>query len=395
MNLTEILIASGISFAVAASGGSMLMNQNKSSQTLERRERLRADWEKATKFINSEIKLAERILDQHGQLQIGSECGIQDGEFRMAIDARRDLPLIVYGVVNEQAYREWHDVNNPAAAKAPKLRGENVLVRCGPAIDAEGNYSQQVKSYVLIDGLNANAAGAGFSVTASGQKLANYQLALRGYQVANLEQSRSTLARINPLYTRPSAANLCGAANYVKLAGTNQADTLVVQTSALNNGDDMLICGFGGGDHITGTGANEIIECGSVTTSDTSACTLIGGAGNDVLRGGHGHDQADGGEGNDVLIGGAGGDELIGGNGENRYLPGSGNDSINGGNGLDIVFFEGTKTHYSTTNCTQSSCTVESSSEGNDQLTNVEILIFTDGRLDLPGNSDLAQNQGE
>ena len=49
------------------------------------------------------------------------------------------------------------------------------------------------------------------------------------FEVANVEQSRTTLARIGPLYTRPSSANLCGAANYVKLAGTNAADTLVVQ----------------------------------------------------------------------------------------------------------------------------------------------------------------------
>ena len=381
MNFTELLIASSISLAVASAGGSVLLNEHNSSQTLERREQLRADWEKATKFIHNEVKLAERVFDDPAQFTIGTGCGISDTGVRMAIDARRDLPLVVYGIANEEAYRQWRSEEKLLVTK---LRGPNVLVRCGPVLDQNGNYTQQISSDVMIDGLDATAAGSGFSASVSGQKLVDYNLALRGFEVANVEQSRTTLARINPLYTRPSSANLCGAANYVKLAGTSAADTLVVQQGSTHSGEDMLICGFGGGDHITGAAGNEIIECGSLETDAGKSCTLHGLAGNDVLRGGLGDDIAHGGDGNDMIIGGPGADALSGGSGENRYAPGSGNDTITGGAELDVVFFEGNKTDYTTTGCSQGQCTVVSAAEGEDQLSNVEILIFRDGRIDLP-----------
>ena len=70
MNFTELLIASSISLAVASTGGSVLLNEHNSSQTLERREQLRADWEKATKFIHNEVKLAERVFDDPAQFTI-------------------------------------------------------------------------------------------------------------------------------------------------------------------------------------------------------------------------------------------------------------------------------------------------------------------------------------
>ena len=382
MNLTEILIAAGISLSVASTGASLLINETTDQQRLERREQLRADWEKASKFIHGEVKLAERIFDSPEQFTIGSQCGINEANARMAIDARRDLPLIVYGVVDEQAYRQWRLGEE---LQAPMLRGPNVLVRCGPGLDGNGQYTQQISSDVMIDGLDATAAGSGFSASVSGQKLVNYNLALRGFEVANLEQSRTTLARINPLYTRPSSANLCGAANYVKLAGTSAAETLVVQESSTHSGEDMLICGFGGGDHITGAAGNEIIECGNLETDAGKSCTLHGLAGNDVLRGGLGDDVAHGGEGNDMIIGGPGADVLSGGAGENRYLPGSGNDSITGGNGIDVVFFDGNRSDYSTTGCDQGHCTVINNGTAEaDDLHNVEILIFRDGRIDLP-----------
>ena len=150
----------------------------------------------------------------------------------------------------------------------------------------------------------------------------------------------------------------------------------------------MLICGFGGGDHITGAAGNEIIECGNLETDAGKSCTLHGLAGNDVLRGGLGDDVAHGGEGNDMIIGGPGADVLSGGAGENRYLPGSGNDSITGGNGIDVVFFDGNRSDYSTTGCHQGHCTVINNGTAEaDDLHNVEILIFRDGRMDLGGST--------
>ena len=130
MNLTEILIAAGISLSVVSTGASLLINETTDQQRIERREQLRADWEKASKFIHGEVKLAERIFDSPEQFTIGSQCGISEANARMAIDARRDLPLIVYGVVDEQAYRQWRLGEE---LQAPMLRAP-MWVRCGPGL---------------------------------------------------------------------------------------------------------------------------------------------------------------------------------------------------------------------------------------------------------------------
>ncbi len=75
--------------------------------------------------------------------------------------------------------------------------------------------------------------------------------------------------------------------------------------------------------------------------------TLIGGGGNDVLRGGSRSDSLDGGDGNDTLIGndghdslsgGANDDLLIGGNGNDVLTGDTGSDTLTGGNGSDKLF---------------------------------------------------------
>ena len=106
---------------------------------------------------------------------------------------------------------------------------------------------------MLIDGLKSTAGGGGFESTGTSQKLGNYSLALLGVNNPSAENSQTVLARINP-HTRPSKANLCGAVNLVKLAGDNYANTLSVNSQSIINGEDMLVCGFGGGDTIDGSG---------------------------------------------------------------------------------------------------------------------------------------------
>jgi len=75
--------------------------------------------------------------------------------------------------------------------------------------------------------------------------------------------------------------------------------------------------------------------------------TLIGGAGDDTLIGGDGHNLEIGGNGDDILVGGALDDTLVGGRGNDTIycgaasdliFGGEGNDSIVGGAGFDIIF---------------------------------------------------------
>ncbi len=81
-------------------------------------------------------------------------------------------------------------------------------------------------------------------------------------------------------------------------------------------------------------------------TSATSAMTLIGGDGNDILKGGRngdllnggtGNDSLDGGLGNDTLFGGAGNDTLKGGVGDDRLAGGLGSDALLGQDGNDTL----------------------------------------------------------
>ena len=86
-------------------------------------------------------------------------------------------------------------------------------------------------------------------------------------------------------------------------------------------------------------------------------------------------------------------DPNYGGNGTNYFLPGNGNnvitddgtDTIYGGTQLDVVFMDGSSSAYSGQNsCSTTSCTLTSSAQKKTTMKDVEVVIFADGRLDLP-----------
>lgn len=64
---------------------------------------------------------------------------------------------------------------------------------------------------------------------------------------------------------------------------------------------------------------------------------LYGGNGADVVRGEGGDDQISGGHGEDMLFGGDGNDVIHGDDGDDYIQGGSGNDVLHGGNGFDII----------------------------------------------------------
>ena len=136
----------------------------------------------------------------------------------MAIDARRDLPLVVYGIANEEAYCQWRSKEKLLVTK---LREAQVLVRC-PVLDQNGNYTQQISSDVMIDGLDATAAGSGFSASV---RTRNWWITTEdaGSRVANVEQAALKVRASIPSTPGPVAPTSADAANYVKLAGTSAA----------------------------------------------------------------------------------------------------------------------------------------------------------------------------
>jgi hypothetical protein len=102
-------------------------------------------------------------------------------------------------------------------------------------------------------------------------------------------------------------------------------------SAATSTSSACTITGTAGNDILRGTSRNDVI-CG-LGGNDV----LIGNGGNDVLNGGAGNDRLDGGSGNDVLDGGASNDRLDGGNGNDRIDGGNGNDQVLGGVGNDVL----------------------------------------------------------
>lgn len=380
----ELLIAAAISLLTASVAGDLLISHIRSSERAEALERQRSNWARTTSFIEAEVALSERVYSADGTattnlpVEVPASCQIADAEVRLELDLRRDLPPVVYAV--RKSGDGW--------------LGENTLWRCGPSINSDGSYNTTLSMAPIIDGIDGSEPGGGFSAEASTDaKQANFTLALKGHARITYKQQDAARTRISPLYARPSENSLCDASNLVKLEGSSAtADTLVMAIGMVDIGEDVLICGRGygseavgaTGDSVTGSDdANDILEAG-----DYGQATLNGKGGNDVLRGTLEADTLNGGSGNDVLVGRAGDDILAGGTEHNNYLPGGGNDSVIGGSGLDVVFFSGNRADYDLSACTKNGCTVtdkrSSSSDGTDTLSNVEILIFRDARVDLP-----------
>ena len=386
--LAELLIAGLISSLLVLVAGQIMLGQLRTDERMEAAERLKSEWSRSSSFIESEAALSQQVITDASKVNMPSSCNFQTGQFRSALDLRRDLPLVIYGVKPSES------------GSLPS----HALWRCGPVITAEGRYdsSQPIQLALLVDGLVGDAAVYGFTASSSDGKSLSFSLALKGLSTRAYSQDAGVHSRVNPLYPRPGEGSLCGGGMYNWAVGsTTGADSLSVPIGALTSEDEVLMCGKGGGDTITGSDVNDILECGDGASSGMSTCTLYGKVGNDRLLGSNQNDTLYGDSlsdspatnANDELVGRGGNDTLLGGPGQNLYLPGPGNDTIGGGDGLDVAFFKGVRSDYTLSpGCSKSSCTVTDNAEatadgtrpeGSDTLTGVEILIFKDARIDL------------
>lgn len=405
--LVELLIAAFIAVITANVAGDLLLSHMRSSEHAEFLERQRSDWARTNGFLEAEIALSERAFSYAGgntsaalPIAVPSSCDVKQSEVRLQLDLRRDLPPVIYAV--RPSTSGWV--------------GDNTLWRCGPSLNpVDGSYCSLdqindnqdpcynqpfISASRILDGLDSGADGGGFSSESQDGKLISFILSLKGHKSTDksgsarysptFKQNNAVLARINPLFSIPSENSLCESSNLVKLEGSpSLADTLVMGIGQVRIGEDVLICGRGisdssdsaQGDSITGSdGANDILEAG-----DLGKSYLKGLSGNDVLRGTTKADVLEGGDGDDILIGREGSDTMIGGSGQNSYLPGSGNNTIQGGNGLDIIFFQGNKSEYTIgSSCSKASCSVQGPNNSSTTITNGEILIFKNARVDLP-----------
>jgi hypothetical protein len=387
-SLTELLIAGFISGLLVVGAGQIMLSPLRSDERMEAAERQKSEWSRVSSFIEAEAALSQQVITNASKVNIPSICGFETGQFRAVLDLRRDLPLVIYGVKPS--------VNGSLSSHA--------LWRCGPVITAQGRYdsSQPIQLAMMVDGLDGDAAGQGFQASTHDRKSFTFSLALKGLSTRAYSQDAGVHSRVNPLYPRPGEGSLCGGGMYNWAVGsTNGADRLSVPIGALTSEDEVLMCGKGGGDTITGSNVNDILECGDGGINGMDACTLFGMVGNDRLLGSnqndilHGDSNTDitASDANDELVGRRGNDTLFGGPGQNLYLPGPGNDTVGGGSGLDVVFFKGVRSEYTlSSGCSKSRCTVTDNAaasaddtrpEGADTLSGVEILIFKDARIDL------------
>ena len=224
-----------------------------------------------------------------------------------------------------------------------------------------------------------------------------------------------------------------------------EGETLQVPLGQLDAKQEILICGKGQKLNIVGGYSDDVLE-GFVpdeSSPSSSGYLIIGNCGNDRLRGTKGDDRligdrppADADPQDDLLvqlydlhvqyfsadpylcnslyivdnkslefptvfdtlIGNGGSDVLIGGQGDNYFLPDDGdsntaddgNDVIRGGEKLDVVFLDGNTNQYVSdllSDCDRSACVLRHVDQPENQaitMSNVEVLIFKDGRYDLP-----------
>jgi hypothetical protein len=153
--------------------------------------------------------------------------------------------------------------------------------------------------------------------------------------------------------------------------------------------------GMAGNDTITGNGNTRITFVGATegVVVNLSTGSVIGGTsvGNDAIIGGGVNavrgsafiDTITGTGGNDNLDGQGDNDTINGGGGNDTITGGSGNDTINGGAGIDIATFGGPRNNYtiapgSTIMVTDlRTATATFTPDGTDQVTNVELLRFS------------------
>lgn len=132
------------------------------------------------------------------------------------------------------------------------------------------------------------------------------------------------------------------------IVGTKGHDVIVVRGRGKHTvnglGGNDRICGGPGDDTIFGGRGNDLIHGGGGNDridGGRGSDRLYGGPGNDRLFGDRGNDRLHGGPGNDYLDGGPGDDFLNGDAGDDRLIGGAGNDRLLGGAGNDILRGDG------------------------------------------------------
>ena len=142
-------------------------------------------------------------------------------------------------------------------------------------------------------------------------------------------------SRVNPVNgTLDGAADDGNAALDVEISNNEAPQRENIMPNVEN------VIGGAGNDNLKGSDSANVLEGRSgndFINGGGGADSLIGGIGGDSLEGDAGDDNVQGFEGNDDLEGGEGADQLSGGSGDDRLAGGTGADSFSGGDGTDLA----------------------------------------------------------
>lgn len=422
--LPELMVAAALGVGLAIVAGEAMRAHLQSNAKAESIQRQREDWNRTTSFLESEIAMSGRILTNPAGVSIPPQCDLTPTELKLALDLSRDLPLVLYGVRSVE--------NLPTAERAQWLgeglnnQNYGVLIRCGPKLnitaDGSDDYdsSSAAQQAILLDGVDTSAPGGGLYVKVHDAKSASFTLSVKSLSTSRFSNTprsiqyrlgSGTYSRINPVAGFPEEASTCTRICSIDAQGNRQCKDIggyyiisltdsqpkpfAVPYQAITLSDNITVCSLRNGDTITGSEANDVIDAlpqPQQANQSYPGVVINGGSGRNVLLGTPGPDAITGGSNDDTLIGRGGTDNLIGGAGNNSFLPwpdlttatSLSNAAISGGSGLDVVYLRGNKDQFSsTTGCTRTSCNV-SAKGGTLSMNGVDVIIFKDGRVDLP-----------
>lgn len=422
-SLAELVIAAALGVGVALTTAEFMNSYLQSNARAESMQRQRDDWARTSSFIEAEIAMSGRILTDPASISIAPSCDVKPDEVKLALDLSRDLPPVIYAVrdvdqLPNTERKQWlgNGLNN---------KQFGVLIRCGPELhitaDGSDDYAANLpaRQDVLLDGIDTSAPGGGLQVTVHDSKSASFLLSVKavtsraGGQAERTAQYRlgsGTYSRVNPVAGFPEEASTCtrictiengvrrcrDIGGYYIISLTDaEPKPFAVPYQAVTLSDNITVCSLRNGDNITGSEANDVIDGmpqPQAAGQTYPGVTIQGGSGRNVLLGTPGPDVLSGGSGDDTLVGRGGSDQLQGGGGNNSFLPwpdlqtvsSLGNTSISGLGGLDVVYLRGNKNEFTgTSGCSRSSCQIKAKG-GTLSMTGVDVVIFRDGRIDLP-----------
>ena len=271
MTLIELLVAAFVGALVLAGAMQVMIKEIESSSSIEASQKLKLAWNQVSHFIESEVALSERVITNSSLINLEQcDSNINTSEFKFALEIRRDLPLAIYFTRDNSADDlEWI--------------GEQSLWRCGPGIDINGEYVDEItgqsntllSAQTIVDGMSETCSVQPDDISEGSGKSLRYELCLRGNRDYFYTQTISTYSRVSPIFSFPNTNSLCNNQNlkiegfYQLEGGDSGPNELQLPSTGLTEYDDILICGYGGGDTINGSLKDDVLEAGDSDPDDS------------------------------------------------------------------------------------------------------------------------------